>query len=136
MVLIGRRFQMVSSSLGLVWILLDILFVSLVTPILIIRYTEPGAQPVRFKRKALVFIALISGLPLLSFFLWDRFGIPPDVRGLYVGLFFVLTNVTPWFLVPISRYIQRARALGVTGAVAGFCLLAMGEVVTPPSFTL
>ncbi len=124
------------SSVGFVLLSLDIFFLCVFIPGWIITHERPNLAPIRFRRRVVVLIALISGLPLISVIFWDYLGIPPNLGGWLVTLLFLLANFTPLLQRPLISYVLRGRRTGIVFALSGFVLLTVTEIVVSPSCTL
>jgi hypothetical protein len=124
------------SSLGLFILFIDIFFFCIFIPGWIITHKRPNLAPIPFRRRVVVLIALISGLPLISTIFWDYLGIPPSVDGWFVALLFFLANVTPLFQLPVISYVLRGSRTRIVLTLSGFVLLTVTEVIASPAYTL
>jgi hypothetical protein len=75
-------------------IFIDVLAFVGVFPLLIALQTKDLLPPFAPRQKAIAFIGVTSGLPLLSVVFWDHLGLPADPHSWMAVLMFWLAHIT------------------------------------------
>lgn len=118
-------------------IFIDVLFFSVICPIWMIFRDEEGVlPPERLRKRAVILIALISGLPLVAVICWDHVGLPSDPRSWTAFILFWLAHITIVVVVFVTRFVKRARLGKSLLAALGFVVLVIIQTIAPPSATL
>lgn len=119
-----------------VLIFIDVLSFVVVFPLLIAFDTKDLLPPFATRHKAIAFIGVTSGLPLLSVVFWDHLGLPADPHSWTAFLMFWFAHITIMVALFAAQFVARCSLLKGILTTTVFALVAMTEIIAPPSVTL